>query len=298
MSLFHIFLAFIVAAVWGFNFAIVKIGLRELPPFLFCSLRFMVSLLPVFFIAKPAVSWKILGGIATFQGIIKFSLMFFGVYLGMSAGLASLVLQTQIFFTLGIAMLFFGKSITRYQLFGILLAFSGMIIIGIDTHGSTTFMGLLLILAAALAWAIANLFYQQIGKADALAVVVWSSLIPPLPLLAASLIFEGPELIVTSLLKLSWVGIGCIFFAGAGAMWIGASLWGHLTRTYGAHVVAPYSLLIPIFGILSGWLILGEELSPALGIACALVFIGLTVNHVFSLNKQKITKAIVVGEPV
>jgi len=222
--------------------------------------------------------------------------MFFGVYLGMSAGLASLVLQTQIFFTLGIAMLFFGERITRHQLFGILLAFSGMIIIGADTHGSATFIGLLFTLAAALAWAIANLFYQQIGKADALAVVIWSSLIPPLPLLAASLLFEGPNLILTSLTHLSWSGIGCIIFAGTGSMWIGASLWGHLTRTYGAHIVAPYSLLIPIFGVLFGWLILDEQLTPALGFACILVFSGLAINHFFALTKQKATKTIAVGE--
>ncbi|MEI8295309.1 MAG: EamA family transporter [Alphaproteobacteria bacterium] len=273
--------------------------MNELPPILFSALRFVIAFLPVFVIPKPAVSWRVLGGIASFHGIISFSLIFLSINFGMSAGIASLIHQTQVFFSLGIAMLFFGSYITRYQLFGILLAFSGMIVIGLDTQqGSTTLIGLVLALSSALSWAIANIFYQQIGKADALAVIAWSSLIPPLPLLAISIMFEGPELIIYSLTNASWVGVSCVLYAGIGSTWVGASLWGHLTRTYGAHVVAPYSLLIPIFGIVFSWLVLGEELTAALGFACALVFTGLAINHLFALNRQRTTEVTAIAEAI
>ncbi|MEI8295559.1 MAG: EamA family transporter [Alphaproteobacteria bacterium] len=295
MTLFHTFLAVVVAACWGFNFVNVKVGLQELPPILFSGLRFVFSLLLILVIPKPAVSWGILGRIAVFHWILSFTMIFLSMQLGLSSGIASLVHQTQVFFALGIAVLFFRKPVTRYQFCGVLLAFSGMIVIGLDTQLNTqgniqdsiTVIGLLAALAAALSWAIANIFYQQIGKADALAVIVWSSLIPPIPLLALSLVFEGPELIISSLTNVSWVGISCVLYATIASTWIGASIWGPLTRTYGAHIVAPYSLLIPIFGILSGWLFLDEALSPTLGLACALVFTGLAINHLFAAQTSK-----------
>ncbi len=280
MKLSHILIAIFVAAIWGFNFVVVKIGLNELPPFVYGAGRFIIALTPiVFFWRKPPVPWKIIGGIGLTLGLIKFSLMFLGIYVGMSAGLASLVLQSQVFFTIAWSMLFFGSRVQFNQAFGMIISFIGIVIIGWQMQASSSFLGFLCILGSAVSWSISNILYRKAGNVDMFHLTVWTSLIPPVPMLLAAYWFEGPHVFIDSMLSLSWVGYLCLLFTACASTWIGATLWGVLLRAYDAARVAPYSLLIPIFGMSSAWLFIGEQLSMTTLSACALVFIGLVVNQ-------------------
>lgn len=280
MKFHHILLAIVVAALWGFNFIAVKVGLSEMPPFLYCSSRFIVSCLPlIFFIKKPPVSWALIFGIGLTLGVAKFGFMFMGLHMGMSAGLASLVLQGQAFFTTVLSVLLLSDKIRSHQIIGMVIAFSGIALIGITLHESSPLISFLLIIGAAISWAFCNIMIKLAGKVNMFSLVVWTSLIPPIPMYLLSIIFEGPEALPQMLAQMTTLGWGCLLFTAAGSTWIGSTLWGILLRTYDASLVAPYSLLIPIFGISFGHLLLGEQFTPLTYLACGIVFAGLIINQ-------------------
>lgn len=280
MKIQHIAIAVFVAAIWGFNFVIVKVGLAEMPPFVYGAGRFMIALIPiVFFIKHPPSSWKLISGIGFTLGFIKFALMFSGIQMGLSAGLASLVLQSQVFFTVALSVIIFKSDVTFNQIVGMALAFLGIIIIGIEMHAQSTLLGLMLLIGSAFSWAVSNILYRKAGNVDMFSLTIWSSLIPPIPMLLCSYYMEGPDAAQTAYTNMTWVGLACLVYTTCGSTWIGATLWGVLLRNYDAPKVAPYSLLIPVFGISSACLFLGEELSTTSIAACGIVFLGLLVNQ-------------------
>jgi len=280
MQIHHIFLAVMVAAIWGFNFIVVKVGLSEMPPFLYGSARFAVSVLPLLFcIRKPPVSWGLIIGIGMTLGVAKFGLMFLGVHVGMSAGLASLVLQSQVFFTMALSVLFLKDRIQSHQILGMLIAFAGMALIGVTLHEGSTLPGFLLILGAAIFWSISTILLKLAGNVNMFALVVWTSLIPPIPMYLLSYTFEGPEALSQMMSQMTLQGWACLIFTACASTWVGFSIWGILLQTYNASLVAPYSLLIPVFGISFAHVLLGEYFTPITYTACGLVFLGLLVNQ-------------------
>lgn len=292
MKFHHILCAVFVAAIWGFNFIAVKIGLSEMPPFLYCAARFVVACLPLLcFIKKPEVSWAIIIGIGVSQGIAKFGFMFLGLHLGMSAGLSSLVLQSQAFFTITLAVLLLNDKIRTNQVIGMLIAFCGIALIGTTLHEDSTLIGFLLILAAAISWAYCNILVKLAGNVNMFSLVVWTSLIPPIPMYVLSLIFEGPSALPQMLSQMTSLGWACLLFTACGSTWLGSTVWGILLRTYDASLVAPYSLLIPIFGLSFGHILLGENFTPLTYGACGLVFFGLIVNQ-WGMQKVRFTTRI------
>lgn len=289
MKFHHILLAILVAALWGFNFIAVKTGLSEMPPFLYCSARFVVACLPlIWFVKKPEVSWGIIIGIGVSQGIAKFGFMFLGLHLGMSAGLGSLVLQSQAFFTIVLSVLHLADKIRPNQIIGMLIAFCGIALIGVTLHAGGTLIGFLLILAAAISWAYCNILFKLAGNVNMFSLVVWSSLIPPIPMFLLSYIFEDPQAFSQIFSRMTILGWSCLLFTACGSTWIGSSLWGILLRNYNPSLVAPYSLLIPIFGISFGYILLGEQFTPITYAACGLVFFGLIVNQ-WGMRKVRLT---------
>jgi O-acetylserine/cysteine efflux transporter len=292
MKFHHILVAITVAALWGFNFIAVKVGLSEMPPFLYCSARFVVACLPLLlFIKKPEVSWAIIIGIGATQGVAKFGFMFLGLHLGMSAGLASLVLQSQAFFTIALSAFLLSDKIRSNQIIGMLIAFCGVALIGITLHEGGTLAGFLLIIAAALSWACCNILVKLAGNVNMFSLVVWSSLIPPIPMFLLSLVFEGTEALPQMLSQMTLLGWGCLLFSTCASTWVGSTLWSILLRNYNPSLVAPYSLLIPIFGISFGHLLLGEQFTPVTYAACGLVFFGLIVNQ-WGIQKVRFTSRI------
>ncbi|SDI37523.1 O-acetylserine/cysteine efflux transporter [Pseudomonas delhiensis] len=279
MPLPHILLALLVTLIWGVNFVIIKVGLHDFPPLLFCALRFALAALPLVFLRGPlpAPFWRIVQ-IGVLLGVVKFGLLFVGMHLGMPAGLSSLVLQSQVFFTVLIAAAFLGERPSRRALAGLAVAAAGLLLIGLERPLGDSLLAFALVMAAALAWAFSNIATKRSGASDMLRLISWVSLIPPLPLLALSWLFEGPQAISAALTGIRWEGMGALLYIAFLATTVGFGLWSFLLRHYPASQVTPFALAVPVSGLLSGWLLLGERLTAQDWLACALVFVGLAVT--------------------
>jgi O-acetylserine/cysteine efflux transporter len=275
----HIATAIAVAAIWGFNFVVIKVGLDHYPPILFSGLRFAFAAIPlVFFVPRPKIPWSILGGIGFFIGIVQFTLLFLGMKAGLSPGLASLVIQSQVFFTTILAMVFLGDRMTRVQIIGMGVAFCGIALIGIFQDAHVTLIGLALVIGAALSWSVANILMKKAGNVDMLHVMVHASLVVPIPLIFLSLLVEGRDTVVASLMAVTWEGFWVLLFNGWIVTVVGFGLWGMLIRRYGASQVVPFALLVPVFGMSSSALLLGESFGPMRLVAATLVIVGLVLT--------------------
>ncbi len=275
----HVALAVLVTALWGINFVVIRIGIDNFPPLLFSVFRFSLAAVPlVFFIPKPNVSWRLIIGLGFVLGVVKFSLLFIGMDLGVSAGMASVVLQSQAFFTVILAALVLHDHPTKLQMTGIAVAFTGIILIATTVDNSLTPTGLLLVLAAGAAWAVYNLMLKWVGQVNMLHLMVWISLVPPLPLLALSMIFEGPGAAYIAISTLNWQGVGAVIFNAFVTSILCFAIWSKLIRLYGPGKVAPFSLLVPIFGMSSAALILGETFGPVRLAATGLIILGLILT--------------------
>ena len=285
LPLRHFLLALAVVAVWGTNFVVIKLALNHLPPLAFATLRFLVALLPaLLFLPRPKASWANLAAYGVLIGAGQFGLLYVALRHDIAPGLASLVIQVQVFFTIGLSMWLTRERVRPFQLAALGLAVAGILLIGLHTDaaaargGTSTGYGLVLILLAALAWAGGNTVSRRAGKVDALAYVVWSSLfaVPPLALL--SLALEGWPAIRAGLADAdlaTWAGV---LWQSVGNTLFGYAAWGWLLSRHPAATIAPMALLVPVFGMGASLLWFGEPL-PAwkLG-AAALVMGGLALN--------------------
>ena len=274
----HLLLALSVVFVWGTNFVVIRWGLDGLPPFLFATLRFTFSALPwLIFIRRPAVPWHKLAIFGVLLGVGQFALLFWAMRADISPGLASLVIQVQVFFTIGISLFALGERVRGYQLVGLLLAVAGLGVIATHLDATLTMKGLALILAAAFFWACANMVVKSLGRVDMLGFMVWSSVFAVPPLFALSWALEGPSLIGASVLQASAGVWACVLWQAVGNTLFGYGVWNWLLARHPAATITPVALLIPVFGMSASALSLGEPL-PAwkLG-AGALVLCGLAV---------------------
>lgn len=276
----HLLLALAIVAVWGTNFVVIKISLDSFPPFFFAALRYIFALLPVvFFMPKPKVSWGNLCVYGLATGVGQFGVMYFAIDGRISPGLASLVVQTQVFFTIGFAMFFAKEGLRLYQAVAVAVAMTGLVIIALHTDATTTFLGLALVVFAGFSWGIANTVSRRAGAINMLSYVVWASAFSIPPLLLVSLIFEGGAS------HLWEVSLAAPMGAWAGVLWqswantlFGYAAWGWLLSKHPAAVVAPAPLLVPIFGMGASAFFLGEALPSWKVMAAGLVIAGLIVN--------------------
>lgn len=279
MTARDIVLALVVVSIWGFNFVVIRIGLDDLPPILFAALRFALAAVPaVFFLQPPKAPARLVVLYGLFMFAAQFALLFSGLYLGMPAGLASLVLQLHVFITIGLAALVLREKSHPLQIAGAALAACGLGLVALNTGGETAATGLVLVVLAACSWAVANLVSRRIGQVDILSLVAWGSLVAPLPLLALSLALEGPARYAVALETLSWSAIGSLAYIVYPTTLLGFSIWSTLLSRYPAASVAPFTLLVPVVGFLSAALVLGEALEMWKLGAAVLVVAGLCVN--------------------
>jgi O-acetylserine/cysteine efflux transporter len=276
--------ALVVTALWGFNFVVIAVGVREVPPLLLACLRFVVAALPVFFIRRPRVSWLLLTVYGLFLGVGQFGLLFTAIKVGAPAGISSIILQAQAFFTALLAVAFLREKFRWNHAVGLVVAGSGLVLMGWTKTAagawSVPWFALVMLLAAALMWAAANILARKMGSVDALGVIVWSSLIPPLPLLALSWCLEGGPAVTAALSHLSLLSWGAVAYLAFLSTLVGYGLWNWLIGRRGASAVAPFSLLVPVFGVTSAWLVLGESLTAGHLAAAGLILAGLVI-HVF-----------------
>ncbi|CAI1581097.1 Probable amino-acid metabolite efflux pump [Serratia ficaria] len=281
-------LALLVVVIWGVNFVIIKYGLQDIPPFLLAGLRFLLVAFPaMLFIPRPALPWKWLLLYGMTMSFAQFAFLFFALKVGMPAGLASLVLQAQVFFTLLLGVLLMKERLRANHLAGIAIATLGMLVLAeASLHkagvAAVPLAGLLLTLAAAFSWALGNLTNKKIlsgfPQQGILPLVVWSAPIPVVPFLACSWLFDGRQVVLASLSHLQLNTLLVIAYLAFAATLFGYSVWGSLLGRYETWRVAPLALLVPLVGLFSGWLLLDEALSPPQLGGALLVLAGMAVN--------------------
>ena len=287
----HLLLALAVVAVWGTNFVVIRVALDDLPPLLFAALRFTFAFLPAaLFIRRPDVRWQALAAYGVLIGFGQFGLLYIAMRSDISPGLASLVVQSQVFFTIGLAMYFARERLRPFQIAALLLATAGIGVILAHTDGSTTPLGLVLVLAAAVSWAIGNHVARTSGVSDMLGFVVWSSLFSVPPLIIGSLLFEGPASIGAALARADTATWAAVLWQSVGNTLFGYAAWGWLLARHPAATITPSALLVPVFGMASSAILLNEGLPGWKLLAATLVMGGLAVNILWPLAAPHILR--------
>lgn len=280
LSVTDILMALGVVCVWGVNFVVIKIGLQDLPPVLFTALRFSCAALPlVFFIKPPAVAWRFVFAYGMFQFALQFTLLFTGIKLGLPAGLSSLVIQLQAFFTIGLAVLVLGEKPRVFQLLGALIAFGGMGLVATHLEGQATLLGFALVVLGGVCWACANIVTRKMGPVNALSLVAWGSLVSIAPLFLASWLMEGGQAWQQAAHQFSTTTLMAVLFNAWPNTLVGFGIWAYLVRKYEAATIAPFTLLVPVAGMASAAIFLGEAITWWKITAGALVLGGLALNQ-------------------
>ncbi|MDZ7321060.1 O-acetylserine/cysteine exporter [Kosakonia sacchari] len=292
-----VLLAMLVVVAWGLNFVVIKVGLHNMPPLMLAGLRFALVAFPaILFVARPKVPLRLLLGYGLTISFGQFAFLFCAIKFGMPAGLASLVLQAQAFFTIILGAGVFGERLQIKQLVGITLAVLGvLVLIESSLNGQhVPLLGFLLTLAGAFCWACGNIFNKKImqhsSRPAIMSLVVWSALIPIVPFMVASLIFDGPALMLQSVVSIDFTTLLSLVYLAFVATILGYGIWGTLLGRYETWRVAPLSLLVPVVGMASAALLLGETLSALQLVGAVLVMAGLYIN-VFGFRLRSLVRA-------
>lgn len=271
----HILVALLITFIWGANFVALKGGLREFPPILFTFLRLSCVGIPALaFIRRGETPWKTILVLGFILGVLHYGLLMIGLQLGMTGSLSSLVMQTQAVFTLALSALILKDPPSIYGKTGIAVAMGGLGLIA-TTMGGSTLAGFVLILGSAFSWAVANIILKRVGRVDMLSLTTWSCVVPLLPLLLLSFVFEENQLY--ALTHASWKAYAMVGFSGLLATLLCFFLWAGLLQRYSTNTVVPFSLLVPVFGFSLCWFFLGEAMSLSMILGSLVVFVGLAI---------------------
>lgn len=274
-------------AVWGTNFVVIKFALAHLPPLTLALLRFALAFFPLaFFLPRPKVGWGNLAAYGMLIGAGQFGVLFTAMRADITPGLASLVVQTQVFFTIFLSMRLTGERVAPYQFAALLLAGSGLAVIALHTDGTATPLGLILVLVAAFSWSSGNMVSRRAGLQNMLAYVVWSSVFAVPPLLIFALLLEGPTRMMEGIRAADAATWGAVLWQSVGNTMFGYAAWGWLLNRHPAAMVAPLALMVPVFGMGASALLLGEPMQPWKLTAFALVMGGLSVGMLWPRIKQ------------
>lgn len=269
MKKLDVFIAILITIIWGSAFAIIELGLKDFPPIFNASLRFLVAAVPlVFFIKRPRVSLKFLILFGT-NYVAMFSLMYVGIKIGMPAGLTSLVLQTAVLFAVILSAFILKEKPSIGQVIGIFLGIAGIGIIGSDSGNFGSFLSFSLVLGAAFFYGASSIFMKSAGNVDFFSLIIWSCLVPPIPLFLLSLILEsGHWKAIVDFSVMAWISI---LYTGLLGTVVAFATWGWLLKKYSANQVEPFKLLVPVVGMITSHLLTGEDFT--LKVICAFLFI-------------------------
>ena len=281
MHIKHIALALTVALLWGANFTVMKVGMGTISPLIFSALRSLVILPLLFFIPRPKISWRTLLLIGLLIGTFKLPLMLLAISLGVATGLTSLIVQVQSFFTVVFAWAVFNQQPSPTNWVGMAVSMLGIGLISIQIGGSASMSGLIVIIISAIFWAISNIVIQKkCLHVDMLSLTIWINVVPPIPLLLLSCYIYGHEEFSQSFSTFTLTSFWALLYAGFCAGLLGYTIWGHLLKKYPATIVAPFSLLVPVFGISFAYYTINEMLTPTSILGSLLVIFGLIVNQI------------------
>lgn len=285
MKIIHIIFAILVSAIWGANFVITKWGLQDLPPILFTCLRYTLVMFPIiFFIKKGNLSWKLILQIGTTLGIFTFTLAFIGIALGVDAGITSLLMQFQIIFTLILSAMFLKDIPNKSQISGAIIAIFGVFILIYEANYGSTLIGVVFVISGAFFSGLTKIFMKKGGKYNAFSLMIWMSIIPPIPLLLLSLFFETGQL--EAIANVSYKGISALLFNAFVSTILGFGLIGYLIRLYSPNQIAPFAFLVPVFGLFLGFIFFNETLGYLSMFACFLILFGFILPHYMATNRS------------
>lgn len=256
----HTLMAVLVVVIWGLNFLVIDFGLDGVPPVLFLALRFALVAVPaIFFVKPPQIGWRNIVLIGTFLSLAQFALLYIALALGMPPGLASLLHQSQVVLSVIVSAIVLREPPTRRQAIGIVIGMAGLAVVAVG-HGQTApWLPVVVLLLASLSWAIGNVLSRRAKAASGLSLVIWSGAVVPIPAFALSLIVDGPPVVFDALTHLSWVAILSTLYTALLASYVGYGIWNHLLARYPTSAVVPFTLLVPIIGILAAWVAVGEQ---------------------------------------
>ena len=278
--------ALAVVVIWGLNFVVMKLGLQGLSPMLLGALRFSAASLPfLLWVPRPSLPWRFVVGYGLAQGLGQFGLLFLGLHLGMTAGMASVVIQTMAFFTLLLAAPVLGERAKPWQWWGLVLAFAGLMSIGMahgEGPGQMTLVGFVLTLGAAFMWAVSNLVARRAAQAGTYApfpFIVWSSVVPIVPFFALAAWIDGGSAVVRQLRSIDATALLAVGYLAFLATLLAYTLWTQLLQRHPAGRVTPFSLLVPVVGLWAAFAFLAEVPTLAQWLGVGAVLCGLVVNQ-------------------
>ena len=278
----HTILAITVVVIWGLNFVVIDAGLGEgsdrVPPLVFLALRFVLVVFPaILFIKPPPIGWKNILLIGTFLSLGQFSLLYLALALGMPAGLASLLLQTQVVLSVIVSAILLRERPTSRQSFGISVGMVGLTVVIVGHSTTAPWLPLVVTLLAALSWAIGNVLARRAGSASGLSLTVWSGVVVPIPALALSMLVDSPAVVIDSIVGITPIAIVSTLFTAVAASLIGYGIWNSLLARYPTSAVVPFTLLVPVVGIITAWLVQNEQPTLTELLGGAVMLAGLAV---------------------
>ena len=274
----HTLLALAVVVIWGLNFIAIDFGLEGVPPLVFLALRFILVAIPaIFFLKPPTIGWKNVLLIGTFLSLGQFSLLYLSLGLGMPPGLASLLLQTQVVLSVIVSAIILRERPTPKQFIGIAIGMLGLAVVVIGHSYAAPWLPVVILLLAALSWAIGNVLSRRAKAASGLSLVVWSGLIVPIPSLALAMVVDSPAVVIDSLTHLSLAAILSTLYTAVFASLVGYGIWNTLLAKYPTSAVVPFTLLVPVVGILAAWIVVNEQPTVSEVVGGAIMLAGLAV---------------------
>ena len=280
MTARDIALAVSVAIIWGFAFIATEFALQSFSAPQLTALRFILAALPVLFIRRPDVSWGVLIALGSFLFIGQFMMLFFAYKVGMPPGLASVATHTQALFTIILAAVVMAEVPGPRRVFGIVIAFAGLALVAasVDGGGELTYLGLALTLLGALSWSVGNVILKRLGRVDMLALIIWLSVVPPLPALMLSVALGDTPGLADALAAASWKSWLSVLYLGLISTTVAYAVWGRLLNIYPAAQVTPFALFAPCAGVIGSYLVFGETFGPLRATGVVLIFIGVAVT--------------------
>ncbi len=283
------FLTSVFVLAWGANFTVSKVGIGIMPPMLLASLRFVLVALPACLLVRPPrIARRYLFAYGALV-IGTFAFSFYGIYIGMPAGLASVVSQCSSFITILLAALFYRERLQARQAIGLLIAAAGLGLIGLSAApaggAAIPLLALVLSIVSAGFWSLASLVAKHAAMVAArsgetlsmVSLVAWAALIPPIPLLALAFAMDPPGVVWAAVHDISLPTVLALLFLAWGSTLLGTSIWNHLMASYETGRVAPLSLMVPVVGLLVARIALNERMSALQWAGSIIIIVGLAV---------------------
>lgn len=275
MNLRDSLLAAAVAIIWGFNFVVIDWGMHGVPPLLFAAIRFTVVLLPAIFLVKrPQAPWRIVLGVGAFMSLGQFGLLYVSMDAGMSPGLAALVLQAQVIFTIVIAAGWLREIPTALQVAGVAIGSGGLVVVGLGRGGHVSAVAMMLCLLGALSWGIGNVISRASGIRGGLSLTIWSALVVPVPLFALSMLINGPHAVGDALAGFGWHAVLSTLYTAVLSSILGYAIFNSLLSRHASSAVVPWVLLAPVVAMASAWWLLDQKPNAAETIGGLLLLVG------------------------